>query len=117
VDLSGRREVTVEFFSSTSQHAFRIEQEGNWIQGNHRGDLHEMNLTGTVEGNQVKLRSSARLVGDNLAFTFHGTATADTMSGDVHLGEYLTAKFMAKRDMEKPVRREIAVPGGPPLAT
>lgn len=116
-DLSGRWEVTVEFFSSTSQHAFRIEQEGNWIQGTHRGDLHEMDLSGTMEGSQVKLRSSARLVGDNLAFTFHGTATGGTMTGDIHLGEYLTAKFTAKRNTEEPVRREITVPGGPPLAT
>lgn len=117
VDLSGRWDVTLEFFSSTSQHTFRIAQENNWIEGVHNGDLYEMGMTGTVEGNDVTLRSSARLVGDSLTFIFHGSATTDAMSGDVHLGEYLTAKFTAKRIVEKPQRREIMVPGGPPLAT
>lgn len=116
-DLSGRWDVTIQFSSSTSQHTFALEQEGNWIQGTHRGDLHDLSVNGTIEGSQIKLRSSARLVGDNLNFIFHGTSSGGEMSGDVHLGEYLTAEFTAKRNTETPERREILVPNGPPLAT
>ena len=36
-NVSGRWDVDVEFFSSRSQHTLFIEQDGNWIQGSHRG--------------------------------------------------------------------------------
>jgi D-glucosaminate-6-phosphate ammonia-lyase len=41
----------------------------------------------------------------------------ETMSGDIYMGEYSTARFTAKRNNVKPVRQKVVVPGGPPLAT
>jgi hypothetical protein len=35
--------------------------------------------------------------GDSLSFRFTGTVTADTMTGTLDMGEYLTAKWTAKR--------------------
>jgi hypothetical protein len=35
----------------------------------------------------------------------------------VHLGEYLTAQFTAKRSTYHTSRQLVAIPGGPPLAT
>ena len=32
-DFSGRWNVQIEFFSSTSQHTLFIEQDGNWVEG------------------------------------------------------------------------------------
>jgi hypothetical protein len=39
------------------------------------------------------------------------------ISGDIHLGEYRTAKFTAKRNEQKAPRRKVNIPAGPPLAT
>jgi hypothetical protein len=39
------------------------------------------------------------------------------MEGTIHLGEYLTAKFNAKRTVYTKNRKPIKIPGGPPLAT
>jgi hypothetical protein len=39
------------------------------------------------------------------------------MTGSVFLGEYLTAKFTAKRVAYREEHRRIVIPGGPPLAT
>jgi len=116
-NLSGRWDVNIKFFNSISQHAFTIEQDGNWIQGTHKGDLAVRDMAGTIEGDQVKFRSSIRLTGESITFIFYGTVSGDTMSGDIYMGEYRTAKFTAKRFMAKPVRQKIVVPGGPPLQT
>lgn len=116
-NLSGRWDVDVKFFSSNSQHAFSIQQDGNWIQGTHKGDFDVRNIGGTIEGNQIKLKSTTRMLGDSITFYFSGTVIGDTMSGDIHLGEYRTAKFIATRNTAKPARQKVMIPGGPPLAT
>lgn len=116
-NLSGRWDVEVDFYNSTSKHEFYIEQEGNWIEGTHKGDIDVRDMVGTLEGNQLRLRSSKPLIGNTLSFIFSGIANDNTISGDIYMGEYRTAKFTATRNQAKPVRQRITVPGGPPLAT
>lgn len=116
-NLTGKWDLTVKFFSSTSQHAFTIEQDANWIQGTHKGDLDIRNLEGTIDGNKIRLRSNIPMIGDNITYLFSGTIEGDTISGDIHLGEYRTATFTAKRNTRKATRQKILIPGGPPLAT
>jgi hypothetical protein len=115
--LTGRWDVDVEFFSSKSQHALFIEQDGNWIQGSHQGDFSTRDMMGQIEGNEVRFRSSERRPGINITFTFAGTVTGDTMSGMLYMGEYLNAKFSAKRRLASMTRTRIRVPSGRPLAT
>jgi D-glucosaminate-6-phosphate ammonia-lyase len=114
-NLSGRWDVTVEFFSSTSQHTLFIEQDGNWIKGSHQADFSIREIVGTIEGNEVKLRSAT--LRPAVIFIFAGTVSGDTISGPIYMGEYLNAKFTARRHSYPSGRGRIVVPGGPPLAT
>src|SRR5688572_5681837 len=116
-NLSGRWDVDVEFFSSRSQHSLYIEQDGNWIQGSHKGDFTVRDLVGMIEGDKVTLRSVERRPGSSVTFIFSGTLTDGALSGPIHLGEYLTAKFTARRHTYPTTRTRIMVPGGPPIAT
>ncbi len=116
-NLGGRWDLDVRFFSSTSKHEFNIEQDGNWIGGTHKGDLDIRDMVGTLEGDKITLRSSKPMIGNSLSFIFSGTVKGDTMSGDIHMGEYRTAKFTATRNTAMPTRQKVVVPGGPPLAT
>jgi D-glucosaminate-6-phosphate ammonia-lyase len=117
-DLSGLWDVSVEFFSSKSEHTLFIEQKGNQIQGTHKGDFSVRDLYGFIEGDQIKMRSTSaeRGTGDSVNFTFSGSVSADSISGPIHMGEYLTAKFTAKRHQYPASRGPIVVPSGPPLA-
>jgi D-glucosaminate-6-phosphate ammonia-lyase len=117
LNLSGRWDVEVEFYSSKSMHTFFLEQDGNWIQGSHKAEFSMREIAGTIDGDQVKLSSSDHLVADNILFVFSGTVTADKMSGQIYLGEYIGAKFSAIRHNQKAVHKEIRVPKGQPLAT
>jgi len=116
-NLNGRWDVDVEFFSSRSQHTLYIEQDGNWIQGSHKGDFSTRDLVGMIEGDKVTLRSVDRRPGDSITYIFSGTLRDGAMSGPIHLGEYLSAKFTAKRHTYSTTRNRILVPGGPPIAT
>jgi D-glucosaminate-6-phosphate ammonia-lyase len=116
-NLSGRWDVDIEFFSGRSRHTLFIEQDGNWIQGSHQGDFTVRDMVGMIEGNDVKLRSVERRPGSAVTFIFSGTVSGDTISGPIHMGEYLNAKFTAKKHAYSTERTRIVVPKGPPLAT
>ena len=117
-NIGGRWDVTVEFFTSKSEHQLLIEkQDGNWLQGSHKGDFAVREMSGTIEGDQVKLRSNYNAPGDGIVFTFTGTVTGDTMSGNIHMGEYLTSTFTARRYLYKSPHVPVNVPIGPPLSS
>ena len=117
VDVSGRWDVEIVFSSSRSRHTLFIEQEGNWLQGSHQGDFSVRDLAGMIEGSDVVIRSVERRPGSSVVFTFSGAASGDTISGPIHMGEYLTATFTATRHAWPAQRTRLTVPQGPPLAT
>ncbi|MGI9550251.1 MAG: hypothetical protein ACR2MT_03550 [Aurantibacter sp.] len=117
VDISGHWEVEMEFFTSKSTHSMFLEQDGNWIQGTHKSDFATQEIAGMIEGDEVKLRSDYRGPGDSINYWFSAKASDDALAGSVFLGEYLTAKFTAKRATYKEGHKRIVIPGGPPLAT
>jgi hypothetical protein len=117
-DLTGRWDVDIQFYSSKSQHTLFIEeQDGNWIQGSHKGDFSNRDLAGIMEGNQVKLSSTDRHVADNIPFIFSGTLAGDTITGEIYMGEYIRSQFTAKRHTKNTEKRQIRFPKGQPLAT
>jgi D-glucosaminate-6-phosphate ammonia-lyase len=98
-DVSGQWDVHIEYAASASKHSLSLEQQGARIQGVHQGDFLARDLAGTMNGDKVQFRSSLpeREVGNAITYSFSGTVNGDTMSGDLDLGEYLTAKWSAKK--------------------
>jgi seryl-tRNA(Sec) selenium transferase len=115
-DVSGRWDVQIDFFSSKSRQTLMLEQRNNALQGSHQGDFSVRDLSGVIEADQVKLRSTYSVPGDNIPFTFAGTLSGETIAGKIFMGEYLTATFMATRHPYSPSNRPFVLPGGPPLA-
>ncbi|HWB97406.1 MAG TPA: aminotransferase class V-fold PLP-dependent enzyme, partial [Bryobacteraceae bacterium] len=117
-NISGRWDVDVEYFSSKSRHTLVIEQDGSRIKGLHKGDSSTRDVFGTIEGDQIRLRSmtAERGSGDSITFIFAGTLSGDAISGPLYMGEYLNAKFTATRHSYPARTGAIVVPGGPPLA-
>ena len=115
-NLSGRWDVNIEFFSSKSQHTLTLEQDGNQLKGSHKGDFSVRDVFGTIDGSEIRLQSVERIPGDSITFTFAGSLSGESISGPVYMGEYLNAKFTAKRHVYPVSRGSITIPGGPPLA-
>ena len=98
VDVTGRWDVHIEYAANTSNHTLHLKQVDNRIEGTHQGDFISRDLVGTIDGNTVQISSSyTERHGDALSFRFNGTAAADGMSGTLDMGEYLMAKWSAKR--------------------
>jgi len=122
VVVTGQWELEIQYFSSTSFHTLYLEQDGNWIQGNHHADFSESEILGLVEGDQIKFRSVLRRPGDSITYLFSGTVKKDeaglpVMSGSIYLGEYMNATFKATKTKYKGIRRPFMIPGGPPLSS
>ena len=97
-DLSGRWDARIEYAAGASTHVLHLRQKGHEIAGTHQGDFAARDVTGTISGSEVRLRSNyGGGTGDSLVFSFTGTVSGDEMSGDLDMGEYLSAKWKARR--------------------
>jgi uncharacterized pyridoxal phosphate-dependent enzyme len=97
-DVSGQWDVRIEYLASTSTHTLHLKQSGNRLEGLHQGDFVSRDLSGTIEGNTVQISSSyTERHGDALSFRFSGNVAGDSISGTLDMGEYLAAKWTAKR--------------------
>lgn len=97
VNLSGQWDVDMEYTLGKSQHRFVFEQKGGELVGSHSGEFLGGDVRGTVEGDELWLRSSHRYEGTRIGYEFMGKASGDTITGTVDLNEYGTAKFTARR--------------------
>ena len=97
-DLSGHWDVHIVFAAGQSNHALHVRQRGNDLDGTHAGDFVSRDLTGSIDGDAVRIHSSYdEAHGDALNFTFTGKVTGDSMSGMLDMGEYLMGTWTAKR--------------------
>ena len=97
-DLSGRWNVRIEYAAAVSTHVLHVKHAGNRIEGTHQGEFVSRDLSGTIDGDRVQLSSSyAERNGDALSFRFTGTVAGNEMTGTLDMGEYLSAKWTARR--------------------
>jgi L-seryl-tRNA(Ser) seleniumtransferase len=100
-DLTGQWDVRIEFAAGVSTHVFHLRQQGREIDGAHQGDFVSRSLSGTLDGDAVRIRSTySEQHGDALSFSFSGRVapgTKDEIAGTLDMGEYLGARWTAKR--------------------
>ena len=95
-DLSGRWDVRIQFAAGTGEHTLYIKQQGSRLVGTHQGEFTARDFTGTISGADVRIASAIGEVhGAALSYRFTGRLEADTMAGDLDMGEYLAAKWTA----------------------
>jgi L-seryl-tRNA(Ser) seleniumtransferase len=95
-DLTGSWDVRIQYAAGAATHQLHLRQRGNELDGTHQGDFLSRDLRGTIDASAVRLRSSYDH-GDSLNYTFSGTVTGDEMGGELDLGEYLGARWTARR--------------------
>ena len=97
-DLNGQWDVRVEYAAASSSHTLHLRQQGNLIEGTHQGDFVSRDLTGTIWDDKVQMTSTyTERHGDSLFFDFTGRVSGDEIAGTLDMGEYLTAKWTARR--------------------
>jgi L-seryl-tRNA(Ser) seleniumtransferase len=96
-NVAGVWALELKFLSGSAYHQLTIAQTEGKLTGTHKGETLTGNLTGSVEGNRVQMRSSQKIQGTSLSFQFACTAAGDSMRGTVDLGEYGKAEFTGLR--------------------
>ena len=97
VDVNGHWDVEIEYVVGKARHQFFLAMDGARVRGVHQGRIVEGRLRGTVAGDRVDLRSSARFEGTSLGFGFTGRVDGDAISGEGDLGEYGVGRWRARR--------------------
>ena len=111
--ISGRWDLEIDYFSSKSDHILYLEQDGNWLKGIHKTEFSVREVSGSIEGNEVKFLSPGRRPA--VSYTFAGTISGDTITGKIDMGEFLTANFSGKKNTKDPDRIPIVFPEGRPM--
>jgi uncharacterized pyridoxal phosphate-dependent enzyme len=97
-DLTGQWTVKIQYAAATSNHTLHLTQKGNDLGGLHQGEFMTREVTGTIDGDAVRIRSAfGEQHGDSINLTFTGKLAGDQMSGALDMGEYLGATWTATR--------------------
>jgi D-glucosaminate-6-phosphate ammonia-lyase len=98
-DINGSWDLEMKFSASTVSQKLFIEQKDNDISGTHLASIGVRDITGSVFGKEILMRSSYTLNGARINIEFTGIVNGDTMEGEASLCEYGTATWKAARHM------------------
>jgi L-seryl-tRNA(Ser) seleniumtransferase len=97
-DLAGQWNVSIQFAAAKATHGLLLTQRGNDIGGFHQGEFVTREISGTIDGDAVRIRSAyGEQHGDSVNLTFSGKVSGDQMTGTLDMGEYLSATWTAAR--------------------
>lgn len=118
MSMVGHWDLEVEFFSSKVNQQLLIDkQEGNWFTGIYKSDFSARPFTGSIEGSDVKIQCNYNVPGDRITTVFSATVKGDSISGDMDMHEYVTAKFTGKKLAYKLNKKPILVPKNRPQSS
>lgn len=97
-NLSGQWVFEIQYAASKMNHTLHLQQQGNELDGTHRGNFQDRDIAGTISGDAVTLTSNVtERHGNALRYRFSGKVAGETMSGTLDLGEYLSATWTGRR--------------------
>ncbi len=95
--LAGTWNATIQYVRGIGRQQFILQQNGDVLSGDQKGEIFTSTFHGTVDASHVILRSVMKANGYEVPYTFTGVVSGDTFSGDVKLGEYGVATFKATK--------------------
>jgi uncharacterized pyridoxal phosphate-dependent enzyme len=99
VDVAGAWDVDIEYEVGSARHKLFLSADKSQITGRHQGWAYEGDLKGEVRGSEVKFRSTLPADGNVLTYSFTGSISGASMTGEVQIGEYGRARWRATRHM------------------
>jgi hypothetical protein len=87
----------INYVRGVGQQQFILQQNGNVLSGDQKGELFSATFEGKVDADHVTLRSIMHANGYQVPYNFTGVVAGNSFSGDVKMGEYGTATFTAKK--------------------
>jgi uncharacterized pyridoxal phosphate-dependent enzyme len=95
--IDGVWDVDIQYEVGAARHKLFLTVNANQVTGTHQGWAYQGDLKGHIEGDKVRFRSTLQADGNVLNYSFSGSATESSMTGDVQVGEYGRARWHAAR--------------------
>ena len=74
--LAGTWVVSIQYSCGMGEQHFALKQNGGAMAGDHKGEIYNGTLQGTIHGDQVRLRSNMVVPGNGIHWTFDGRCAA-----------------------------------------
>jgi uncharacterized protein (DUF2147 family) len=98
VDLTGKWTFNVQTDAGSGTPAVTLKQDGEKLTGHYVGQLGDVDLAGSVKGNEFSFSFSSDLQGNKLDVTYTGTIESkDALKGTMTMGGFGNGSFTAKR--------------------
>ncbi len=111
-DISGRWDVSVQFYVGEAKHLLFLEAHGNRVTGTHVGSLTRGPIEGSIDGDEVRFSSVLPIEGSKLGYKFSGRVRGNQIEGKLDLGEYPNATLTAvKKNYDGDMPSDPAVGG------
>ncbi len=95
--VAGNWLVNIHYSCGTGEQHFALKQDGNGVTGDHKGEIYNSTVQGTIHGDQIKLTSNMPVPGNGIHWTFEGVVRGNSMSGNANMGEYGPATWTATK--------------------
>jgi uncharacterized pyridoxal phosphate-dependent enzyme len=95
--MAGNWAVSIQYTSGRGEQHFALKQDGNSVTGEHKGEIYNGTMQGTIHGDQLRLQSNMVVPGNGIHWTFEGTVRGNSASGSANMGEYGPATWTATK--------------------
>jgi len=97
-DVTGTWILYAEGGGNSGTPTFTFQQKGEKLTGTYQGSLGEVDVTGTIAGDQIEFTFEAEIV-----VVYKGTVDGDKMKGTCDYGGYVSGTFAGKREVQTDV--------------
>jgi D-glucosaminate-6-phosphate ammonia-lyase len=96
-DVTGVWDLTVESQEGIAHPSITLKQRGNDISGVYEGKIGVSELSGTVQGNEIKFTVHLKFQDVQYTISYAGTVQNDTMTGTTRFGNGSSGVWSAKK--------------------
>jgi L-seryl-tRNA(Ser) seleniumtransferase len=96
-ELSGQWDVEITFASGSTRHTLVFDPHKNDLHGLHVGRSSHARFKGRMDGTTVEFRSALPMEGLRVSYDFKGRVEGKSITGEVTMGEFGSARFVASR--------------------
>ena len=96
-NITGEWAFTVQTDQGGGTPSITFKQDGEKLTGKYTGQLGAADLTGTINGNDVKFTFTIDVQGQNAPVSYAGTVDKNTMKGTLDIGGMVNGTFTATK--------------------
>ena len=96
-NVTGKWVLDVQTDAGSGTPTLSLKQDGEKLTGHYTGQLGDVDVTGTIKGNEFTFGFAGDVQGQAIKVTYTGTVDKDTMKGTLDISGMATGTFTGKK--------------------